>query len=57
MGEQQPAEQDVVDSKPGQTNMIMLSFETLSQLRLTRHWVVTLGHWPWPCPPHPFFIN
>ena len=35
MGEQRPAEQDVVDSNPGWTNMIMLWFETLSQLRLT----------------------
>ena len=35
MGEQRPAKQDVVDSNPGWTNMIMLWFETLSQLRLT----------------------
>ena len=60
LGEHRSAEREVVGSNPGRTNdqvrwCWLQWFETLSQLKWSRHWVVTFSYWP--CLLHPSFIS
>ena len=59
LGEHRSSEREVVGSNPGRTNnqvrWCWLWFETLSQLKCSRHWAVTFSYCP--CLLHPSFIS